>query len=193
MPIFNFFRNNPLKNIDLSRLKIREKELRLKSSNLIDDIEKIEKEYRAVLERSKTAKSRLEDISLANTMKSLGNKKIAKVEAHSQIEKELRAISNLIITKELEADLKARGTWDALQKLPPEVVEKYLIDMELDKQDRANRIKSITNITTESLKTTAKLEEGLEEELAAIEAVKEGTLTPEAATERLTKEKITEG
>lgn len=189
MALLNIFRKNPIEK--LSRDKLRETELRLKvkSEKLTGEVSEIEAQVQHLFQKSKEAKSRLEEISLANRIKTLIQKKDMKAAAHAELEKELRAVSNLLIIKEHEADLKAAGVWEPLQKAPPEELERYLIEMKLKAEDRQATVRMATDLTSSMLKPAAEHEEGLEDILAVMREVREGKLEPEAAGKMVTEEK----
>jgi len=96
-------------------------------------------------------------------------------------------VSNLLIIKEHEADLKAAGVWEPLQKVPTEQLEDYLTTLHLSQQDREARVKTIAEMASTAFKPAEDREEGLEDILKVMEALKEGTLEPEAAKEIVTK------
>jgi len=189
MALLNIFRKNPIEK--LSRDKLREMELRLKvkSEKLTGEVSEIEAQVQHLFQKSKEARSRLEEISLANRIKTLAQKKDLKESAHAELEKELRAVSNLLIIKEHEADLRAAGVWEPLQKAPPEELEKYLIEMKLKAEDRQATVRMATDLTSSMLKPAAEHEEGLEDILAVMREVREGKLEPEAAGKMVTEEK----
>jgi len=189
MALLNIFRRNPLKSLSRDKLKEMEIKLKVKSEQLTKEVADIEREIQYLFERSKGVKSRLEEISLANRIKTLAQKKEMKVAAHAELERELRAVGNLLVIKEHEADLRAAGVWEPLQKMPPDVLERYLIEMRLDAQDREARIKAVTEMTASVLKPGVEYEEGLEDILKVMQEVREGKLEPEAAKEAVMRER----
>jgi hypothetical protein len=127
--LLNILRKNPIEKLSQDKLREMEIRLKVKSEKLTGEISEIEAQVQHLFQKSKEARSRLEEISLANRTKTLVQKKDMKAAAHAGLEKELRAVSNLLIIKEHEADLKATGVWEPLQKAPPEELEKYLIEI----------------------------------------------------------------
>ena len=110
--------------------------------------------------------------------------------AQTKTEKELSAVSNLLIIKEHEKDLKAAGIWEPLQKVPPEQLEQRLADLQLQQQDRESRVTTITEITSTAFETNGEPDEGLEDILKAMSAIKEGSLEPETAKEQTIKKEL---
>ncbi len=187
MALSDIFRRNPIKNLDRKKFREMEFELKKKSSELLFEIAGIENQIKSLFEKSKETSSRLEEISLANRIKTLTQKREMKSSAQTRVEKELAAVSNLLIIKEHEADLKTAGIWEPLQKVPTEQLEDYLTTLHLNQQDREARVKTIAEMASTAFKPAEDREEGLEDILKVMEALKEGTLEPEAAKEIVTK------
>ena len=187
MALFNIFRRNPIKHLNQNRLREAEVTLKVRSRELLEEVARIENEIKHLFQKSKEVSGRLEEISLANRIKTLTQEREMKAIAQAKVEKELAAVSNLLIIKEHEADLKAAGVWEPLQKVPPERLEGYLTGLQLDQQDSEARVKTITELTSAAFKPSAEQEEGLEGILKVMDALKEGKLEPEAAKELMTK------
>jgi len=187
MSLTNIFRRNPIKNLDQKKLKEAEVTLRVRSKELLEEVARIENEIKRLFEKSKEAGSRLNEITIANRIKTLTQKGKMKSMAQSSVEKELTAVTNLLIVKEHEADLKTAGTWELLQKVPSEQLEEHLAGLQLEKQDGESRAKTITDMTFAAFQPSDEQEEDVEEILKVMHAIKEGKLEPEAAKEIVTK------
>lgn len=168
---------------DYSVEELREMEIRLnhKIEALLREVGAIEKEIQALFEKARRAKSRSEEVSIANRIKTLSHKKNTKLKAHAQLEKELRAVSNLLVLKEHESDLRQAGVWDDLKKLSPQEVEGYLIRKRLEAEDRDQLIGSVIEMTSQAMAQGVEVDEELEDILSTIRAVKKGELEPEQA------------
>jgi hypothetical protein len=189
MPLFNIFGKNPIKKLRHDELKDMELSLKVKSERLTKEVIEIDREIQQLFEKSKEAKSHLEEIDLASRIKTLAKKKEMKVAAHAELERELRAVSNLLVIKEYEVDLKAAGVWEPLQKIAPEELQKYLIDKKLEAEDRQGAVKAITELTGSVFRPTTEHEEDLDDILAVMREVKEDKLKPETASERISKQR----
>ncbi|MCL0088998.1 hypothetical protein M1O53_01285 [Dehalococcoidia bacterium] len=189
MALLSIFRKNPIEKLSRDKLKEMELRLKVKSGKLTAEVAEIEAQVQQLFQKSKEAKSRLEEISLANRIKTLAQKKDMKGAAHADLEKEIRAVSNLLIVKEHQADLQAAGVWEPLQKVAPEELEKYLIEMKLKAEDRQGTVRMATDLTSSMLKPAVEHEEGLEDILAVMREVREGKLEPEDAGKMVTEEK----
>lgn len=182
-----FGSKNPIESMSIDELKIMEIKLTNKIEELQAEVRSIEKEIQILFEKAKNAKSKSEEVSLARRIKTLLQKKEMKLNAQAQLEKELRAVSNLLILKEYEEDLKSAGVWDKLRKLDPEELEKWLISKNLEAKNRDELVSSVIEMTSMAMEVD--YEEDLDEILDAIRAVKEGNMEPEDAEKMLRKEK----
>ncbi len=187
MALPNIFRKNPIKNLDQRNLREAEVKLKVKSDQLQDDIKQIENEIEHLFQKSKASKSQIDDLTIARRIKTQTQKREMKVAAQAEVEKEITALSNLLIIKEHESDLKATGQWDALQNIPPEHLEKYLSEIQLNQEDRQHQIQMITEMTSTALNPSMEPDEGLDDILKAMEALKEGSMEPETARENVTR------
>lgn len=182
-----FGSKNPVESMKVEDLKIMEIKLNSKIEDLQAEIRRIDDEIKILFEKAKEVKSKSEELSLARRIKTISQKKDMKMSALAQLEKELRAVSNLLIIKEHEADLKSAGIWGNISKLKPEELEKWLISKNLKAKDREELITSVIEMTSTAMSAGVEHEEDLDEILDAIRAVKEGDLAPEEAGKALTK------
>ena len=111
-----------LKSKSLDALKVDElEEILIKLSKKIDDlngeVRVLEDSINRLFEKARESKTRGEEVSIANRIKTLSQKKEMKQSAVFQLERELRAVNNLLIIKENERDLKEAGAWDKLRKI----------------------------------------------------------------------------
>lgn len=176
-----FSRKKTIEDYTVEELREMEIKLNHKIEALLREVGAIEKEIQALFEKARKAKSRSEEVSLANRIKTLSQRKKMKLNAQAQLEKELRAVSNLLILKEHETDLRQAGVWDDLKKLSPQEVESYLISMRLEAEDRDQLISSVIEMTSQAMAQGVETDEELEDILSTIRAVKEGELEPEQA------------
>ena len=192
MGLSNIFRKNPLKKLDQRNLRETEVKLKIKSNQLQDEIKRIEAEIEGLFQKSKKGKSKVDDLTIARRIKTQTQKREMKVTAQAEVEKEITAVSNLLIIIEHEADLKATGDWDSLQQIPPEQLEKHLAEIQLSQEDRQSQVSMITEMTSVALNPSMDQEEGLEDILKAMDALKEGNMEPETARENVTKQEVEE-
>ncbi len=188
MDLSSIFRKNPLKNLDQRNLREAEVKLKVKSNKLQDDIKRVENEIDSLFQKSKQGKSRVDDLTIARRIKTQTQKREMKVAAQAEVEKQIMAVSNLLIIKEHEDDLITTGDWDALQKLPPEQLEKHLSEIQLNQEDRQNQVRMITEMSSSALIPSMEPEDGLEDILKTMDALKEGNMEPEAARQNVTKQ-----
>jgi len=169
--IFGF--KNPVESMEVDNLRVMEIKLNSKIEDLQAQTKSIENEIQVLFEKAREAKTKSEELSLARKIKTLSQKKEMKLAAQAQLEKELRAVSNVLILKEHEQDLKAAGVWENLSKLKPEELENWLISKNLEAKDRDELVSSVVDMTSMAMETGVEYEEDLDDILDAIRAVKE--------------------
>ena len=113
-----------------------------------------------------------------------------KISAQAQLDKELRGVSNLLILKENEADLKAAGVWERLKQLSPDDLETYLSAKSLEAEDRNDLITDVINMTSIAMQTGVEHEDDLEEILTAMDAVRSEGLDPEEAARKIEEKEL---
>lgn len=176
MGIFSrLFGKKSMEDLNVDELRIMEIKLNHKIEEIRSEISVIDEEIQRLFEEARNAKSETEEVSIANRIKTLVDKKEMKAAAQSQLEKELRAVSNMLIIKEHEADLKSAGVWDALRNVSPEKLERYLISKKLDAEDRNRLVSTVTEMTSMAIRGEHDELDGI---LRAIRAVKEGSMEP---------------
>lgn len=192
MTLIDIFRKNPIDKLDPKKLKTSEGTLKLKSRELLLEVERIENEIKLIFERSKKAKSRLEETTLARRIQTLTQQCEMKSAAHAKIEKELTAISNLLIIKEHEDDLKSAGVWNFLRKVSPDKLQEHLTELQLAQEDRGDQVQTITEMTSSIFEPVSPQEEELGDILRVMDAIKQGEMEPEAAKDMITRKEIEE-
>ena len=189
--IYKLLKAKSMDGIKIEELQTMEIKLNRKIEDLNEEIKEIERVMQNLFEKAKLTKTKIEEISIANRIKTLGQKKEMKLSAIIQLEKELRAVDNLLILKENERDLKEAGVWDKLKKLKPEKVEEWLTSKTLEKRNREELIGDIITLTHEAMESV-EYDEDLEEILDIIKEVKEGSLEVKDASKKVMKNRESE-
>ncbi|PKL62239.1 MAG: hypothetical protein CVV31_07205 [Methanomicrobiales archaeon HGW-Methanomicrobiales-2] len=159
-------------------LRVMEIQLTRRIDEIAGEAKRVDAEIALLLEKARSPLSKNEEISLARRIKTLSQKKEMKLAAHAQLDKELRAVSNILILKEHEADLKSAGVWNQVKDLEPDVLEDWLIKKNLEGQSRSDLVTTITQMTSSAMSTGVEEDEELDEILDVIRAVKDGSLDP---------------
>ena len=183
-----FGRGNPIDTLSLDELKITEIQLTKKVDDIHAEVRRIDEEVSRNYDLAKAASSESEQVSYARRIKTLLQKKEMKLSTQAQIEKELRAVSNLVILKDREKDLPS-DVVKKLKKLDPDQMEKYLIGKKLDTLNDDAQISAIIDMTTSTMEVGIETEDDLSDILDIIRAGKEGAVN---APPELTKVKKTE-
>ena len=185
MGIFSklFGSKDPIDSMKTEDLRVMEIKLNRKIEELQAEVRATESEVAKLFEKAKAAKSKSEELTLARRIKTVSQRKEMKIAAQAKLDKELRAVSNMLILKEHQADLQATGVWDKVKKLEPEKLENWLVNQNLEAQDRDEIVSSIIDMTSTAMLTGVEQEEDLDDILSAIRAVKDGDLDPDEAEE----------
>jgi hypothetical protein len=186
MGIFSklFGNKDPIESMKPEDLRIMEIKLNRKIEELQTEAREVETEIEKLFEKAKASKSRSEELTFARRIKTLSQRKEMKIAAQAKLDKELRAVSNVLIIKEHQDDLQAAGVWEKVKKL-----ENWLVTQNLEAQERDEIVSSIIDMTSTAMLTGVEQEEDLEEILSAIRAVKDGDLEPEEAEEVVNENK----
>jgi rRNA maturation endonuclease Nob1 len=185
-----FGSKSTLDTLGVEELRVMEIKLNRKIDALHDEIRGLDTEIAALFERSKSIASQSEKTSLARKIKTVSQKKEMKISAQAQLDKELRGVSNLLILKENEADLKAAGVWERLKQLSPDDLETYLSAKSLEAEDRNDLITDVINMTSIAMQTGVEHEDDLEEILTAMDAVRSEGLDPEEAARKIEEKEL---
>lgn len=189
MKFLFFGEKNPLDSFTIEEL--RENEIRLdhRSEGLRKEMSAIEDQMSALFEKAREAKTKADEVSLARRIKTLEEELKMKSNAQAEIEKELRAVSNIRILKEHQREIEEAGVWGKLRKMDPERLAEAMRNMVLDGQDRDKLVTDVIGLTGEAMSAGAGYEEDLDDVLEKIRMVKKGEMEPEAAKKSLSREK----
>jgi hypothetical protein len=177
---------NPIDTLSLDDLKITEIQLNKKVDDIHAEVRRIDLDVERNYDLAKKSTSQSEEVSYARRIKTLLLKKEGKLASQAQIEKEIRAVSNLVILKEREKDLPS-DVVKKLKKLDPDQMEKYLIAKKLDTMNDDAQIDAIIDMTSGTMEVGVEPEEDLTEILDTIRAGKEGSDIVSPDPERMKK------
>ena len=187
--IYKLLKSKSLDALKVDELQVMSIKLNKKIDELNAEIRNIEETINRLFEKARETKTKSEEVSIANRIKTLNQKKEMKQSSVFQLERELRAVNNLLIIKENEQDLKDTGTWDKLKKIKPEKMEEWLTKKTLDNKNRQELIENITALTSSFQTAEADYDEELDEILDVIHEVKEGTINAKEASKKIINEK----
>ena len=127
--------------------------------------------YNEIMRWQKVQHQHLKKSADARHIKTLLLKKEAKLSTQAQLEKELRAVSNIVILKQREKDLPA-GILKKIKAIDPDRMEHYLISMNLDEMDDDEQLTKIISMTSSTMEVGVEPEDDLTDILATIRAGK---------------------
>lgn len=191
MGIFSrlFGSKDPVESMTTEDLRLMEIKLNRKIDELQAEVREAENEISKLFEKARASKSKSEELILARRIKTVSQKKEMKIAAQAKLDKELRTVSNILILKEHKADLQAAGIWEKVKKLEPEKLENWLVNQNLEAQDRDSIVSSIIDMTSTAMQVGVEQEDDLDDILSAIRAFKEGDLVPDEAEEAVNENK----
>ena len=180
---------NPIDRFSLDELKVTEIQLNKKVETIHLEVRRIDQEVQHTYDQAKAATSKSEEVSYARQIKTLLQKKEMKLSSLGQIDKDLRAVSNILILKEREKDLPA----DVIRKLKnvdPEKMESFLIRKKLDTMNDDAQLDAIIDITSGTMEVGVEEEDDLSDILDTIRAGKEGASTAPSDTAKVRKNEL---
>ncbi len=187
MGIYKLLKAGDLDSLKIKDLRLMEIKLNKKIDDLNDETRGTEETIRRLFGKARETTTKSEEITIANRIRTLNQKKDMKQSAVIQLEKELRGVSNLLILKENERDLKESGAWKKLEKMKPEKMEKWLTTKTLEQRTRQDTISTIVSMTSEAMESVD-YDEDLDDILDTIREVKRGDLEVEDASKKVMKE-----
>jgi hypothetical protein len=177
-----FAGGNPIDSLSLDDLRITEIQLNKKIDDIHAEVRRIDQDVQRNYDLAKKSSSQSEEVSYARRIKTLLLKKEGKIASQAQIEKDLRAVSNIVILKDREKDLPS-DVVKKLKKLDPEQMEKYLVGKKLDTMNDDAQIDAIIDMTSGTMEVGVEPEDDLTDILDTIRAGKEepAVTSPESA------------
>ena len=186
--IYKLLKAGDIESLKIKDLRLMEIKLNKKIDDLNEEIRSIASTIQSLFQKARETTTQSEEISIANRIKTLSQKKEMKQSAIMQLEKELRGVSNLLILKENERDLKESGAWNKLKKMKPEKMEKWLTSKTLEQRNRQELMDTVVSMTSEAMESVD-YDEDLDEILDTIREVKGGNIEVEDASKKVMKEK----
>lgn len=175
-------RGNSIDSITLDELKITEIKLNKKVEEISAEIKRNDLEVQRAYEQAKESTSKSEEVSYARRIKTLLQKKDMLISSQSQNEKDLRVVSNLIISKRRKKDLSS-DVMAKIDNIDPEKIERDLISDQVDADIADKKKNQILDITSSTMDVGVEPEDDLADIIDTIRSGKEESVTasPEPA------------
>ncbi|NMB78723.1 MAG: hypothetical protein GYA23_06465 [Methanomicrobiales archaeon] len=168
---------NPIDSFSMDELKTTEIQLNKKVEDIHAEVRRIDAEVQRTYDKAKASTSKSEEVSYARQIKTLLAKKELKLNSLGQVDKDLRAVSNILILKEREKDLPLEVV-KKLKKIDPEKMEGFLIKKKLDTMNDDAQLSAIIDMTSDTLSVGVEEEDDLSDILDTIRAGKESSSSP---------------
>ncbi len=145
MSLLDRFRKNPLDRINLRELM--EEEIRLKNQieRLRKEIDRLEKAKTKTFEEGIGA-DKLKKKMLVQEIKQLDMEAKLNLKRFETLYKQYTFVSNLIVIKKYEKQLKENKIWDKITSISPEILESALIKIQLKGKTFDNILEDLINV-----------------------------------------------
>jgi seryl-tRNA synthetase len=145
MSIWDTFRKNPVGKLKVRELQ--EEEIRLKNQieRARKEINKLEKEKKTRFQEGVGA-DLLKKKMLAQEIKQIDMEVQLKTQKFMAMHKQFMFVSNLVVIKRFEKDLKNTPFWDKITHIPPEQFESALINVNLSGKAFENVLDSLNQV-----------------------------------------------
>jgi len=145
MGIMDTFRKNPVDKIQIGELREEEMKLKSRINRLRKEIEKIEKDKKRKFQEG-VGTDLIKKKMLAQELKQLDMEAKLKVKNFMVLHKQYMFVSNLVIIKKYEKDLRKTEVWSKIQSITPENFERSLIRVNLAGKGFENIIDDLNQI-----------------------------------------------
>ena len=145
MGIMDTFRKNPVDKIQIGELREEEMKLKSRINRLRKEIEKIEKDKKRKFQEG-VGSDLIKKKMLAQELKQLDMEAKLKVKNFMVLHKQYMFVSNLVIIKKYEKDLRKTEVWSKIQSITPENFERSLIRVNLAGKGFENIIDDLNQI-----------------------------------------------
>ena len=192
MSFWDTFRKNPVDKLKVRELQEEEIRLKNKIERARKEINKLEKEKKNRFQEGVGA-DLLKKKMLAHELKRLDMEVQLKVQGFMAMQKQLMLVSNLVVIKRFEKELKNTPFWDQITHIPPEQLEGALINVNLSGKAFENVLDSLNQVFEMQIADFQTAEDETEKQLldtwSQIEA---GTMDLEEGEETLSIERVLE-
>ena len=189
MSFWDTFRKNPVDKLKVSELQGEEIRLKNQIERARKEINKLEKEKKNRFQEGVGA-DLLKKKMLAQELKQLDMEVQFKTQKFMAMHKQFMFVSNLVVIKRFEKDLKNTPFWDKITHIPPEQFESALINVNLSGKAFENVLDSLNQVFEMQVADFQMTEDETEKQLldtwSQIEA---GTMDLEEGAEMLSIEK----
>jgi hypothetical protein len=191
MGILDFIRGNSVDRLNTRELK--EEEMRLQNHIELarKDIQKIEKQKKDLFKQGVGA-DLIKKKMLAQQLKHLDMQAQLKIKAFMTMHKQFMFVSNLVIVKQYEKELKQSPIWSKITNIEPSKFESSLINVNLKGKSFEEVLNNLNNVFEMSLSDSsleASTDDTEKQLLDAWSGVETGAIDVEAAQKLISMEK----
>jgi hypothetical protein len=192
MRILDRLKKNPVDKMKLSELREEEMRLRNQAERLRKDINRLEKEKKGKFEEG-IGTDLIKKKMLAQEIKQLDMEAKLKLKNFMTLHKQYMLVSNLVVIKKYEQELKKTKLWEKLTKVSPDQLETALIKVNLSGKEFEEVMDNLNRVFEMEIAEFEADEDEVERQLLeAWSSVEAGTMDVENVEKMLSVEKSLE-
>lgn len=140
-----FGKKNTLENLSLRELQAEQIRLKNRLDRLKKELNQVEKKKKQLFQEGIGA-DKLKKKMLAQEIKSLDLEQKLKLKDFTMAQKQYTLITNMIIIKKYEKELRKTGIWEKLSSVEPEQLERALIKINLDGKEFDEMVEGLNKV-----------------------------------------------
>jgi len=191
MGVLDFIRGNSVERLDTRELKAEEMRLQNHIELARKDIQKIEKQKKDLFKQGVGA-DLIKKKMLSQQLKHLDMQAQLKIKQFMTMHKQYMFVSNLIVVKQYEKELKQNKIWSSITNIEPSKFENALINVNLKGKSFEDVLNNLNNVFEMSLSDSS-LEQSTDDTekqlLDAWSGVETGAIDVESAQKLISMEK----
>ncbi|WP_206205843.1 chromosome assembly protein [Thermococcus sp. Bubb.Bath] len=159
-----FGKKNTLEKLSLRELQAEQIRLKNRLDRLKKDLNQIEKKKKQLFQEGIGA-DKLKKKMLAQEIKSLDLEQKLKLKDFTMAQKQYTLVTNMIIIKKYEKELRKTGLWEKLSSVEPEQLEQALIKVNLDGKEFDEMVEGLNKVFEMEVAEFEETEDETEKEL----------------------------
>jgi hypothetical protein len=159
-----FGRKNTLEKLSLRELQAEQIRLKNRLDRLKKELNQIEKKKKQLFQEGIGA-DKLKKKMLAQEIKSLDLEQKLKLKDFTMAQKQYTLVTNMIIIKKYEKELRKTGLWEKLSSVEPEQLEQALIKINLDGKEFDEMVEGLNKVFEMEVAEFEETEDETEKEL----------------------------
>ncbi|WP_054839730.1 hypothetical protein [Thermococcus sp. JCM 11816] len=139
-------KKNTLEKLSLRELQAEQIRLKNRLDRLKKELNQIEKKKKQLFQEGGIGADKLKKKMLAQEIKSLDLEQKLKLKDFTMAQKQYTLVTNMIIIKKYEKELRKTGIWEKLSSVEPEQLEQALIKINLDGKEFDEMVEGLNKV-----------------------------------------------